>query len=88
MEPAYAYSSQLAGIQLNISNPSRYQARGELQVELIGTGHLEGETYEVPNAYMMHMVAQRMTTTPWIVKFMTSYTGTTGNHELKAGNIA
>ena len=85
LEPAYAYSSQLAGIQLNISNLSRYQARGELQVELIGTGHLEGETYEVPNAYMMHMVAQRMTTTPWIVKFMTSYTGTTGNHELKVG---
>lgn len=85
LEPAYVYSSQLAGIQLNVSNLSRYQARGELQVELVGTGHLEGETYKVPNAYLTHMVAQRMDTTQWIVRFMTSYTGTTGSHMLQAG---
>ncbi len=85
LEPAYEYSSQLTGILLNVSNLSRYQARGELQVELAGTGNLEGETYTVPNAYMTHMVAQRMDTTQWIIKFMTSYSGTNGNHALKAG---
>lgn len=85
LEPAYQYSSQLAGILLNISNLSRYQARGELQVELEGTGNLAGETYLVPNAYLAHMVAQRMDTTQWLVRFMTSYTGTTGSHDLKAG---
>ena len=85
LEPAYEYSSQMTGIQLNISNLSRRQARGELKVVLHGTGSLEGETYVVPNAYLMHMVAQRLTTTPWIVKFMTSYTGTNGSFALKAG---
>ena len=75
----------MTGIQLNISNLSRRQARGELKVVLHGTGSLEGETYVVPNAYLMHMVAQRLTTTPWIVKFMTSYTGTNGSFALKAG---
>lgn len=83
--PAYEYSSQLAGIQLNISNLSRYQARGELLVELIGTGNLEGEKYTLPNAYLSHMVAQRMDTTQWILKFMTSYSGTNGSQALKAG---
>ena len=53
----------MAGILLNVSNLSRYQARGELQVELEGTGNLAGETYQVPNAYHVHMVAQRMDTT-------------------------
>lgn len=85
LEPAYQYSSQLAGILLNVSNLSRYQARGELQVELEGTGNLAGETYQVPNAYLIHMVAQRMDTTQWLVRFMTSYSGPTGSHELKAG---
>lgn len=85
LEPAYQYSSQLAGILLNVSNLSRYQARGELQVELEGTGNLAGETYQVPNAYLIHMVAQRMVTTQWLVRFMTSYSGPTGSHELKAG---
>lgn len=85
LEPAYQYSSQLAGILLNVSNLSRYQARGELQVELEGTGNLAGETYQVPNAYLVHMVAQRMDTTQWLVRFMTSYSGPTGSHELKAG---
>ena len=31
------------------------------------------------------MVAQRMDTTQWLVRFMTSYSGSTGSHELKAG---
>ena len=85
LSPAYEYSSELAGISLNIANLSRYQARGEAQVVLTGTGSLEGETYTVPNAYLTHMVAQRMDTTQWILKFMTSYTGTNGSQALKAG---
>ena len=40
-----------------ISNLSRYQARGELQVELEGTGNLAGETYQVPNAYLIQYLA-------------------------------
>lgn len=85
LEPAYQYSSQLAGILLNVSNLSRYQARGELKVVLEGTENLAGETYQVPNAYLVHMVAQRLDTTQWLVRFMTSYSGSTGSHELKAG---
>lgn len=85
MAPAYKYGSQLAGISVKIANLSRYQARGELQMELKGTGNLEGETYTVPNTYLTHMVAQRMDTTQWMLRFMTSYTGTNGSHELKAG---
>lgn len=83
--PAYEYSSQLAGICLNIANLSRYQARGAAQVVFTGTGNLEGETYEAPVAYLTHMVAQRQDTTQWLLKFMTSYSGTTGSHALKAG---
>ena len=83
--PAYEYSSQLAGISLNIANLSRYQARGAAQVVFTGTGNLEGETYEAPVAYLTHMVAQRQDTTQWLLKFMTSYAGTTGSHALKAG---
>lgn len=83
--PAYEYSSQLAGISLNIANLSRYQARGAAQVVFTGTGNLEGETYEAPVAYLTHMVAQRQDTTQWLLRFMTSYSGTTGSHALKAG---
>ena len=50
-----------------------------------GTGNIEGETYEAPVAYLTHMVAQRQDTTQWLLKFMTSYSGTTGSHALKAG---
>ena len=86
LSPAYEYSGELAGISLNIANLSRYQARGEAQVVLTGTGSLEGETYTVPkNAYLTHMVAQRMDTTQWILKFATAYTGTNGTQALKAG---
>lgn len=85
LEPAYAYSGQTTGILLNVANLSRYQARGELQVELTGTGNLDGETFVVPNSCLSHMVAQRLDTTQWIVKFVTSYTGTGGNHALQAG---
>lgn len=83
--PAYEYSSQLVGICLNIANLSRYQARGAAQVVFTGTGNIEGETYEAPVAYLTHMVAQRQDTTQWLLKFMTSYAGTTGSHALKAG---
>lgn len=83
--PAYEYSSQLVGICLNIANLSRYQARGAAQVVFTGTGNIEGETYEAPVAYLTHMVAQRQDTTQWLLKFMTSYSGTTGSHALKAG---
>lgn len=85
LEPAYAYSSQMTGILLNVANLSRCQARGELQVELTGTGNLEGETFVAPKLYLSHMVAQRMDTTQWIVKFITSYSDTSGNHALRAG---
>lgn len=85
LAPAYKYGSQLAGIAVNIANLSRYQARGEVQVVLTGTGDLEGEEYTVPNAYLTHMVAQRMDTTQWLLKFITSYTGTTGTYTLKEG---
>lgn len=47
LAPAYEYSGELAGISLNIANLSRYQARGEAQVVLTGTGSLEGETRTV-----------------------------------------
>lgn len=70
---------------MNIANLSRYQARGAAQVVFTGTGNLEGETYEAPVAYLTHMVAQRQDTTQWLLKFMTSYSGTTGSHALKAG---
>ena len=58
LEPAYVYSSQMTGILLNVANLSRYQARGELQVELTGTGNLDGETFVVPNSgHMKNRVA-------------------------------
>lgn len=85
LAPAYQYSSQLACISVKIANLSRYQARGEAQVTLSGTGDLEGETFVVPNSYLTHFVAQRQDTTQWLLRFITSYTSTDGSFELKPG---
>lgn len=85
LAPAYEGGSLLAGISLNIANTTRCQARGSITLTLHGTGALEGETYNVPSAYLSHFVAQRMDTTQWILKFVTSYTGTYGTQALKAG---
>lgn len=85
LAPAYEGGSLLAGISLNIANPTRCQARGSITLTLHGTGALEGETYNVPSAYLSHFVAQRMDTTQWILKFVTSYTGTYGTQALRAG---
>ncbi len=85
LAPAYEGGSLLAGISLNIANTTRCQARGSITLTLHGTGALEGETYNVPSAYLSHFVAQRMDTTQWILKFVTSYTGTYGTQALRAG---
>lgn len=87
LSPAQQYSGDLAAVLVEVNNPTSREARAKVELSFIGTGTLEGERYPAPTAWFKSTyVAERHSTTPWILRFATSYSTDQTSALMKAGS--
>ena len=83
------YAGEMAAISVKVKNDTRFDARTRIKVKFIGKGNLEGEEFEVPTAMLNNLyLAERGKTTPWIIRFVTSYSTSTTSANMKAGHYS
>lgn len=89
MVPPVVYAGDLAAISLKVKNSTCLDARAQLKVRFKGKGSLEGEVYDVPSGQLNKLyLAQRNTTSNWIVSFGSSYVTSTESGAMKAGKYS
>ena len=89
MVPPVVYAGDLAAISLKVKNSTSLDARAQVKVRFKGKGSLEGEVYEVPSGQLNSLyLAQRNTTSDWIITFGTSYATSTESGAMKAGKYS
>ena len=84
--PGYQYGGDLAAFIVNVKNTLAIDAHCHVKLIFKGVDGNAGETYEVPEAYTTGLfLAKNRTTTPWIIKYATSYSTSTSSGMMRAG---
>lgn len=87
--PLQANSGEICAIAVKVKNNTHFDARAHIKAKFIGLDELQGEVYDVPQSMTNDLyLAQRNSTSTWMVRFGTSYVNATSSGAMKPGRYA
>lgn len=84
--PVYTNGSVNGAVAVEIANPTRYEARGEVTAVFHGTGNLQGKTYKLPDGIGSGTkVIPRLGSKKLVIPICSSYSNSDGGFSLEPG---